>query len=65
MTTTYPERLLTLPEAATRMGVSRRTLERLAEEGVLAVVRIRHSTRVEPAELERFIDENRSPRREL
>jgi excisionase family DNA binding protein len=47
--------LLTLAEAAQRLRVSVRTLEREARDGRLALVRIRSVRLVAPAELDRYI----------
>lgn len=47
--------LLTLPQAAQRLGVSVRTVEREAADGRLALVRIRSRRMVDPAELTRYI----------
>ena len=63
MSTFTTERLLTLPEVALRLSISRRTVERLIRDGALEAVAIRGSTRVEPGEVERLIDEGRRLRR--
>lgn len=47
--------LITLPEAAARLRVSLRTLEREVADGRLAIVRIRTRRMVDPAELARYI----------
>ena len=47
--------LLTISEAAERLRVSVRTLEREARDGRLAIVRIRSVRLVAPAELDRYI----------
>lgn len=49
-----PERLLKLDEMAAECFVSRRTLERDIAAGRLRVVKIRRSTRVTRAEVERY-----------
>lgn len=53
--------LLTKDEAAAQLGVSRRTLERWAQDGRLAVVKLSPGVvRVQPAEVERLIDASRT-----
>jgi excisionase family DNA binding protein len=47
--------VLTLDEAAERMRVSRRTVERLIAEGRIRPVRIGRSVRVTDRELEAFL----------
>ncbi|MEZ5079556.1 MAG: helix-turn-helix domain-containing protein [Thermoleophilia bacterium] len=54
-----PGSLLTLNDCAQRLNVGKRTIERWRAEGRLAVVKVGRVTRVEPAELERFISANR------
>ena len=49
--------LIDLATAAAQLGVSRRTLEREAADGRLAIVRIRGRRMVEPAELQRYVAE--------
>lgn len=48
-------RLLTLQEAADRLRVSVRTLEREIHDGRLSIVRVRSVRLVAPAELDRYI----------
>lgn len=48
-------KLLTIAEAADRLRVSVRTIEREARDGRIAIVRIRSIRLVAPAELERYI----------
>jgi excisionase family DNA binding protein len=50
-----PAALLTLPAAALRLAISRRTLEREIATGRLAVVRIRGAVRVAESDLEAYI----------
>ena len=51
--------LLTLPEAAAYLRVSKRTLERLIQRRQLTTVMIGNSRRVEKAMLDDFIERNR------
>ncbi len=48
--------LLTYQEAADRLGVSERTLRRLAARGDLATVSIGRARRIRPADLEAFVE---------
>ena len=52
---TDPAALLTLSEAAQRLRVSVRTLEREARDSRLAIIRIRSIRLVSPDELERYL----------
>lgn len=45
---------LTIADAATAMGVARRTLERWIASGAIAVVRHGRVVRISPEEIERF-----------
>ncbi len=55
--------LLTLEEAGKRLGgVSRRTVERLIRERKLAKTKVRGSSFVESAELERYIRQSQRGR---
>jgi len=55
--------LLTLEEAGKRLGgVSRRTVERLIRDRKLKVTKVRRSSFVEAAELERYIAQSRRGR---
>jgi excisionase family DNA binding protein len=47
--------LLTVAQAATILNVSTRTVRRLIASGAIRVVRIGHSVRVEPGEIEKLI----------
>lgn len=47
--------LLTLREAAARLRVSVRTVERECADGRLAIVRVRSRRLIDPAELDRYI----------
>jgi excisionase family DNA binding protein len=51
--------LLTTPEAAAQLGVSRRTIEREIEAGVLAYVNVRGAKRITPDDLAEYIARNR------
>lgn len=54
------ETLLTLAEAAERLRVSVRTVEREAKDGRIAIVRIRSRRMIDPAELLRYIAANQT-----
>jgi excisionase family DNA binding protein len=47
--------LLTLDDVATRLRVSRRTVERIVKEGRIRVVHVGRQTRVTPRELDAYI----------
>lgn len=53
--------LVTLPAAVTRLGVSRRTVQRLVEQGELPRVKVLGSTRFRASDLERIIREDTAP----
>jgi excisionase family DNA binding protein len=50
-----PERLLTVAEVATFLGVSRATIYALVERGDLAHVRVTNAIRIRPADAAAFI----------
>lgn len=52
--------LLTIAEAAERLRVSVRTVEREAKDGKLAIVHIRSRRMVDPGELVRYIAANQT-----
>lgn len=52
--------LLTMNDAAKRLGVSVRTVEREVSDGKLAIVRIRSRRKIDPAELDRYIAANQT-----
>lgn len=52
--------LLTYPEAARVLGVSRKTVQRLVQTKQLPVVQIRSAVRIDPADLDHYIAEHRS-----
>jgi excisionase family DNA binding protein len=52
-------RLIPVADAASYLGVSRATVERLVLRGDLPVVKVGGSTRYELGDLDRFIDTNR------
>lgn len=54
--------LLTLPAAAERLSLSRRTIEREIAAGRLAVVQIRGAVRIDEADLEAYIQQSRTTR---
>jgi excisionase family DNA binding protein len=51
--------LLTMPAAADRLGISRRTLEREIADGRISVVEIRGSVRIDEADLSAYIVQQR------
>jgi excisionase family DNA binding protein len=53
-------KLLTTPEAASRLGVSKRTLQELAAERKIAQIKFGRNVRFDPADLEAFINSHRS-----
>ena len=55
-----PTRLLTPKEAARFLGISKRTLDRLVKQGVVAVVRLGGSRRFKLDDLLAAIERNRS-----
>jgi excisionase family DNA binding protein len=55
-----PTRLLTPKEAALFLGISKRTLDRLVEQGVVAVVRLGGSRRFTMDDLLSAIEQNRT-----
>jgi len=52
--------LLDLEEAAQQLTVSRRTVERLVNEGSLRSVRVPHSRRIARSDLEAFVERLRN-----
>lgn len=58
------ERLLTLREAADRVGLKHVTLGRAIKRGDLGASMLGHRIRIAPAELQRWIDDNRIGRQE-
>jgi excisionase family DNA binding protein len=54
------DRLLSLPEAAQRLGISRRSLRAWVRQMRLGVVRLGRRVLFSPADLEKFIQANRS-----
>ncbi len=58
--TTRSERLLPLPEAAARLSISLRTLRSLIAAGKIQVIEVSARRKaIDPADLDRFIDEQR------
>lgn len=55
------QRMLTLVEIATRLGVSRRTVLRWVQEGALPAYRIGGIIRVRPEDFEAFLERSRTP----
>lgn len=55
--------LLTLPAAAARLSLSRRTLEREIAAGRLAVVQLRGAVRIDENDLSAYIDRSKHTRR--
>ena len=61
LTETYmPQPLLTLEEAARRLHVSMATMRRLLRDGELIGTKIRGDWRIDPVDLEAFIQKNKS-----
>jgi excisionase family DNA binding protein len=56
-----PQLALTVPQAAARLAVCRRTIERLVAVGQLRVLKIGRSTRIEVTELVRYLESLRGP----
>lgn len=52
--------LLSVRRAAVRLGIGRGTTYRLIREGVLPAVRVGGSIRVDPRELDRWLEEHRT-----
>lgn len=50
--------MLTIPEAAKRLKVSRNTVYRLISKGQLAAVTVSHRRRISEADFQRYIDRN-------
>jgi len=50
-----PQLALTIPEAARALRVSRSTIYRLINDGLLDTVQVRSNTRIRPADLDRFL----------
>jgi excisionase family DNA binding protein len=59
---TGPEHLLTVNEAACRLGISQRTVQRMIAAQELPVVRFRHCTRVMVADLLAYQQAHRTER---
>lgn len=53
------DQLLTVPEAAARLAVSRSTLYLLMDQGQLAYVKVRGARRVAEADVRRYQERNR------
>lgn len=51
--------LLTIPQAASKLGVKVRTVEQMVRSGELASVKVRGARRIEQAEVDRFVAEQR------
>jgi hypothetical protein len=52
-----PDRLLTTPETATSLGLSPRSVGKLAEQGFLTRIKVLGATRYRASEVERLIRE--------
>lgn len=63
MQETTTTRLLTTEKAAHYLGVSARTVKNLMADGRLPFVKIGRSTRLDPADLNDFIAQNRRKQR--
>lgn len=57
--------LLTIPEAAARLGVSRSTMYRLIRSGDIEILTVRTRQRVRPSALERYVDRQQRLHREM
>ncbi|HME02681.1 MAG TPA: helix-turn-helix domain-containing protein [Solirubrobacteraceae bacterium] len=57
--TVAPTRLLTIPDAAERLALSARTIEKLIAAGEISPLRIGRSVRLADAEIEQFIERKR------
>ncbi|MBU6214009.1 MAG: helix-turn-helix domain-containing protein [Actinomycetales bacterium] len=55
---------LTIPQTAQKLGVSRSTVYRLINDGVLAAVPVRCVLRVRPKDIERYLDHQQRIQRE-
>lgn len=53
-------KLLTTPEAAQRLGVSKRTIQELAAERKIAFIKFGRNVRFAVADLDKFIESHRS-----
>ena len=56
--------LLTVPEAATLLGVSKSTLYRIMDSGEIEYLYVRSRKRIRPAALERYVDMQQRSHRE-
>lgn len=61
ITTESTERvkLLTTPEAAVRLGVSKRTIQDLVSEGKIGSIKFNRNVRFAVSDLDKFIDSHR------
>lgn len=53
-----PAEVLTIPQVADRLKVSRNTVYRLISDGALPVVEVRGKSRVAESDLQKYIDRN-------
>lgn len=53
-----PAEVLTIPQVAARLKVSRNTVYRLISDGDLPVVEVRGKSRISESELQKYIDRN-------
>lgn len=60
METTSSDRLITIPDVADRLAVSKRTVERLVAAGEIAVVRLGGSIRFLPADIDELVRRRRT-----
>lgn len=56
--TRIPAEVLTIPQVADRLKVSRNTVYRLISDGDLPVVEVRGKSRIAEADLQQYIDRN-------
>lgn len=57
-----PDRLLTVEQAADRLGVSERTVRNLTSKGTLAMVKVEGATRISNEDLESYVASRRVTR---
>ena len=65
LTAADPSRMLTMQEAADRLGVTDRTIHTWTKRGLLPAFKIGAVVRYDPADLQRFIEDHKSPGKPL
>lgn len=58
--TAEPVKLLTTPEAAQRLGVSKRTIQELASDRKIAFIKFGRNVRFAIADLDKFVESHRN-----